>query len=105
MGAQRHERAGVRAAGRHQVRDARRLAGPAAAAAGAGGAAGPDGEPPAPALQFFEAEVEAPPSGEAGPGLVIELPGGGRARVSAGEQVPWMAQLLRLLAQTGGRPC
>lgn len=63
------------------------------------------GKPPAPALQLFEAVVEAPPSGEAGPGLVIELPGGGRALVSAAGQVPWTAQLLRLLTQTGGRPC
>jgi hypothetical protein len=62
-------------------------------------------EPPAPALPLFEAVVEAPPSGEAGPGLVIELPGGGRALVSAAGQVPWTAQLLRLLTQTGGRPC
>ena len=62
-------------------------------------------EPPAPALQLFEAVVEAPPSGEAGPGLVIELPGGGRALVSAAGQVPWTAQLLRLLTPTGGRPC
>jgi hypothetical protein len=61
-------------------------------------------EPPTPALQLFEAVVEAPPS-EGGTGLVVELPGGGRALVSAAGQVPWTAQLLRLLTQTGGRPC
>ncbi len=61
------------------------------------------GEPPT--LQLFEAVVVAPPAGGAGPGLVIELPGGGRALVSAAGQVPWTAELLRLLTQAGGRPC
>jgi transposase-like protein len=59
----------------------------------------------APAVQLFEALVEAPSSASGGGALVVELPGGGRARVSAPEQVPWTAQLLRLLTPTGGRPC
>jgi hypothetical protein len=63
-------------------------------------------EPAAPTLQLFEALVEAPrSSAPAGPGLVIELPGGGRAVVSASGQVSWAAELLRLLGQPGGRPC
>jgi hypothetical protein len=60
----------------------------------------------APALQLFEALVEtAPSAAPAGPGLVIELPGGGRAVVSASGQIAWAAELLRLLGQPGGRPC
>ena len=60
----------------------------------------------APTLQLFEALVEAvPSSAPAGPGLVIELPGGGRAVVSAPGHVSWAAELLRLLGQPGGRPC
>ena len=63
-------------------------------------------EPAAPTLQLFEALVEAAPSSAAvGAGLVLELPGGGRAVVSAAGQVAWAAELLRLLHQTGGRPC
>ena len=49
----------------------------------------------APTLQLFDP----------GAGLVVELPGGGRAVVSAAGQVPWAAELLRLLGQPGGRPC
>jgi len=37
--------------------------------------------------------------------LVVELPSGGRVLVSAAGQLPWTAELLRLLAQPGGRPC
>lgn len=59
----------------------------------------------APTLQLFEALVEAPPPADPGAGLVVELPGGGRAVVSAAGQVPWAAELLRLLGQPGGRPC
>jgi hypothetical protein len=63
-------------------------------------------ESAAPTLQLFEALVEAvPSSAPAGPGLVIELPGGGRAVVSAQGHVSWAAELLRLLGQPGGRPC
>src|SRR5215210_1083789 len=44
-------------------------------------------ESAAPAVQFLEALVEAAPStAPTGPGLVIELPGGGRAVVSAAGQ-------------------
>jgi hypothetical protein len=64
------------------------------------------GDPAAPPRQWFEALVEAAPSaGPTGPALVIELPGGGRAVVSAPGHVAWAAELLRLLAHTGGRPC
>lgn len=72
------------------------------------------GEPPPPVghgeraaapLQLFEAFVTAPASGLADHGLVIELPGGGRVLVSAAAQLSWTAELLRLLAQPGGRPC
>jgi hypothetical protein len=64
------------------------------------------GESAAPARQWFEALVEATPSAvPAGPGLVIELPGGGRAVVSAPGHVAWAAELLRLLGQPGARPC
>ena len=60
----------------------------------------------APALPWFEAVVEAAPSSApAGAGLVIELPGGGRAVISAPGHVAWAAELLRLLGQPGGRPC
>jgi hypothetical protein len=63
-------------------------------------------ESAAPARQFFEALVEAVPSAApTGPGLVLELPGGGRAVVSAPGQIAWAAELLRLLGQPGGRPC
>jgi len=61
-------------------------------------------EPTAPALQFFEALVEgAPSAAPAGAGLVIELPGGGRAVVSVPGQVPWAVELLRLLGQPSTR--
>ena len=55
------------------------------------------------AVQLFEAVVEAParPGGSA---LVVELPGAARLLVSAAGQLPWAAELLRLL-QTGGGPC
>jgi hypothetical protein len=56
-----------------------------------------------PAVQLFEALVETPCSG--GGALVVELPGGGRALVQAAAQIPWAAELLRLLGQPGGRPC
>jgi len=60
----------------------------------------------APALQLFEALVApAPFSAPSGPGLLIELPGGGRTVVSAAGQIAWAAELLRLLGQPGGRPC
>lgn len=60
-------------------------------------------ESAAPAVQLFEALVETPCS--AGGALVVELPGGGRALVQGAAQVPWTAELLRLLGQPGGRPC
>jgi hypothetical protein len=56
------------------------------------------------AVPFLEAVVEAPGPG-AGSGLAVELPGGGRVLVSAAAHLPWVAELLRLLSQTGGRPC
>ena len=63
-------------------------------------------ESAAPAVQLFETVVEpAPAAAPAGPGLAIELPGGGRAVVSAPAHVAWAAELLRLLGQPGGRPC
>jgi len=58
-----------------------------------------------PTVQLFEALVEPPSPGAGGAGLVIELPGGGRALVQAAVHVPWTAELLRLLGQPGGRPC
>jgi hypothetical protein len=58
-----------------------------------------------PALQFVEALVDAPRLAGGGDALVVELPGGGRALVAAAGQVPWAAELLRMLAQGGGRPC
>ena len=62
-------------------------------------------EAAAPAVQLFEALVEAPCSVDGGGALVVELPGGGRALVQAAAQLPWAAELLRLLGQPGGRPC
>jgi hypothetical protein len=59
----------------------------------------------APAVQLFEALVDTPPSAGVGGALVVELPGGGRVLVSAAGQLPWTAELLRLLGQPGGRPC
>ena len=55
-------------------------------------------------VQLFEAVVE---SAEPLPGseLVVELPGGGRLLITASTQLPWAAELLRLLAPTGSRPC
>jgi hypothetical protein len=58
-----------------------------------------------PAVQLFEALVEMPGAASGAEALVIELPSGGRALVQAAAQVPWAAELLRLLAQGGGRPC
>ena len=62
-------------------------------------------EAPAPAVQLFEALVEMPCAAGRGDALVVELPGGGRVLVSAAGQLPWTAELLRLLGQPGGRPC
>ena len=62
-------------------------------------------ESSAPAVQLFEALVETPSPAGGGGALVVELPGGGRVLVSAAGQLPWAAELLRLLGQPGGRPC
>lgn len=58
---------------------------------------------PRPPVQLFEAVVEAP-APPVGSGLVVELPGAARLLVSAAGQLPWAAELLRLL-HPGGRPC
>jgi hypothetical protein len=62
-------------------------------------------QPDAPAVQLWEALVEALPPAASGASLVVELPGGGRVVVSAAGQLPWTAELLRLLGQPGGQPC
>jgi hypothetical protein len=62
-------------------------------------------EASAPAVQLFEALVEPPAPAGGGGALVVELSGGARVLVSAAGQVPWAAELLRLLAQPGGLPC
>jgi hypothetical protein len=62
-------------------------------------------ESAAPAVPLFEALVETPCAAGGGGALVVELPGGGRALVQAAAQIPWTAELLRLLGQPGGRPC
>lgn len=59
---------------------------------------------PPPSVQLFEAVVAAP-APSAGSGLIVELPGGGRLLISAVGQLPWVAELLRLLGPSGGRPC
>ena len=55
-------------------------------------------------MQLFEAVVEAPAPALPSE-LVVELCGGGRLLVTAAAQLPWAAELLRLLGQTGGRAC
>lgn len=57
------------------------------------------------AMPLFEAVLEPPVVAGSVEGLVVELPGGGRLRLSAASQVAWAAELLRLLGTTGCRPC
>jgi hypothetical protein len=55
-------------------------------------------------MRLFEAFAEIEGSARGG-GLHIELPGGARMHVESPTQLRLTAELLRMLAQTGGRAC
>ena len=55
-------------------------------------------------FRLLEAVVASSAVGEAGPALVLALPGGVRLELNAAHQVPLAAALLRALESPGGRP-
>lgn len=55
-------------------------------------------------IRLFEA-LSVTPSGSNGIGLTIELPGGARLVADSSAQLHLAAELIRLLAAGGGRPC
>jgi hypothetical protein len=56
-------------------------------------------------IRLFEAVAEVGVGGSTSAGLTIELPGGARVRVESPRQLRLGAELLRLIALQGGRPC
>jgi hypothetical protein len=56
-------------------------------------------------MRLFEATIEAPGVGAGVGGLAVELPGGERLLITGASQIPWAAELLRVLRQPGLRPC
>jgi hypothetical protein len=68
------------------------------------GASAPGPESTRP-LRLFEAVAEFERGPNCAAGLILELPGGAKARVESPAQIRLAAELLRLIALPGGRPC
>jgi hypothetical protein len=68
------------------------------------GTSAPGPEPARP-LRLFEAVAELERVPNCAAGLILELPGGTKARIDSPGQVRLAAELLRLIALPGGRSC